>query len=146
MYWLGYLNDGRKAGELDWQAIGGTWGIATSNVGKWFPPAKRSIPYINFMEIIEKISLKSDILSRYVHKYFYDMIEHINEIFVVTKSGGSINYIVGNSKFYDIMVPVEEIFASLFKSSGFVDIKIKPIRKRTSKKELYEYVVSAIKP
>src|SRR6185503_704647 len=71
MYWLGYLNDGREAGELDWQAIGGTWGIATSNVGKWFPPTKRSIPHAGFTEIIEKISMKSDILSRYVHKYFY---------------------------------------------------------------------------
>lgn len=29
MYWLGYLSDGRAAGELDWKAIGGTWGCAT---------------------------------------------------------------------------------------------------------------------
>lgn len=146
MYWLGYLSDGREAGELDWKAIGGTWGVATSNVGKWFPPTKRSIPYANFTGIIEGISSKSNILSRYVHKYFYDMIDHINELFIVVKSGGSINYIVGNSKFYDVLLPVEEIFAALFKSSGFVDIRVKPIRKRTSKKELYEYVVSATKP
>lgn len=26
MYWLDYLTDGRDAGELDWDAIGGTWG------------------------------------------------------------------------------------------------------------------------
>ena len=37
MYWLSYLRDGREAGELDWKAIGGTWGIATSRVGKWSP-------------------------------------------------------------------------------------------------------------
>ncbi len=30
MYWLGFLSDGRQAGEMDWQAIGGTWGCATS--------------------------------------------------------------------------------------------------------------------
>lgn len=146
MYWLGYLNDGREAGELDWKAIGGTWGIATSKVGKWCPPVNRSIPYADFAEIIERISRESDVLSRYVHKYFYDMIDHINELFIVVKSGGSINYIVGNSKFYDVLLPVEEIFATLFKSAGFIDVKVKPIRKRTSKKELYEYVVSAAKP
>jgi DNA methylase len=146
MYWLGYLNDGREAGELDWKAMGGTWGVATSNVSKWSPPTERAIPYADFNEIIERISRESDILSRYVHKYFYDMIDHVNELFVVVKSGGAINYIVGNSKFYDVLLPVEEIFAALFESSGFVDIMIKPIRKRTSKKELYEYVVSAKKP
>lgn len=146
MYWLGYLNDGREAGELDWKAIGGTWGVATSNVGKWLPPSQRTIPYSDFPEIIEKISQQSDVLSRYVHKYFYDMADHLNELFIVTKSGGSINYIVGNSKFYDVLLPVEEIFASLFEVAGFVNIRVKAIRKRTSKKELYEYVVSAIKP
>lgn len=30
MYWLGYMDSGNQAGELDWQAIGGTWGCATS--------------------------------------------------------------------------------------------------------------------
>ena len=146
MYWLGYLNDGREAGELDWKAIGGTWGVATSNVSKWSPPVERSVPHTNFVRIIESISEKSDILSRYVHKYFYDMISHVNELFVVVRSGGSVNYIVGNSKFYDVLLPVEEIFAALFKTAGFVDIKVTPIRKRTSKKELYEYIVSATKP
>lgn len=146
MYWLGYLNNGREAGELDWKAIGGTWGVATSNVGKWFPLADRAIPFSNFSEIIERISKHSVILSRYVHKYFYDMEDHISELFIVTKSGGSINYIVGNSKFYDVLLPVEEIFASLFAAAGFTNIKVQAIRKRTSKKELFEYVVSAIKP
>lgn len=146
MYWLGYLHDGKEAGELDWRAIGGTWGIATSYVGKWSPPIKRTIPYVDFTKIIRKISEKSGVLSRYVHKYFYDMIDHVNELFVVVKPGGSINYIVGNSKFYDVLLPVEAIFADIFTESGFIDVKITPIRKRTSKKELYEYLVSATKP
>ena len=35
MYWLGFLHDAREAGELDWQAIGGTWGVATSRLNDW---------------------------------------------------------------------------------------------------------------
>ena len=35
MYWLGFLASGRDAGELDWSAIGGTWGIATSRLTDW---------------------------------------------------------------------------------------------------------------
>jgi len=37
MYWLGYLVNGRDAAELDWLAIGGTWGVATSRLAEWSP-------------------------------------------------------------------------------------------------------------
>ncbi len=146
MYWLGYLSAAREAGELDWQAIGGTWGIATSNVSKWLPIPEKPVPYAGFTDILQGIARHSDVLSRYVHKYFYDMIDHVNELLIVTRSGGSIHYIVGNSKFYDVLLPVEEIFAALFAASGFTNISVTPIRKRTSKKELYEYIISATKP
>jgi len=146
MYWLGYLENGRQAGEMDWQAIGGTWGVATSNAGKWQPPDDTEVPFEPFTGILANISATSPVLSKYVHKYFYDMVEHCHQLFSVTKAGGVVHYIVGNSKFYDVMLPVEQIFAALFGSSGFIDITIRTIRKRTSKKELFEYVVSARKP
>ncbi|MGH2535434.1 MAG: DNA methyltransferase [Thermomicrobiales bacterium] len=146
MYWLGYLRDGREAGELDWQAIGGTWGVATSNAGKWTPEDNRKIQFTGFDDILEDIARHSHLLSRYVHKYFYDMVSHCNELFRVVKPGGTIHYIVGNSKFYDVMLPVESIFTSLFEAAGFEQADVRVIRKRTSKKELFEYVVSARKP
>ncbi len=92
------------------------------------------------------ISETSPVLARYVQKYFVDMREHIGEIARVVKPGGRIDYIVGNSKFYDVLLPVEQIFASLFKEAGFRSIDVDVIRKRTSKKELFEYVVSGVKP
>jgi len=73
------------------------------------------------------------------------MVLHVRDLFDVVKPNGSIHYIVGNSKFYDVMLPVEEIFATLFRSVGFKDVKVEAIRKRTSKKELFEYLVSARK-
>lgn len=146
MYWLGYLQDGKEAGELDWQAIGGTWGCATSLVGKWVPNESRCIPYPGFEELLTQIARHSPLLSRYVHKYFYDMTAHLVELFAVVKPGGTVHYIVGNSKFYDALLPVEQIFAALFASAGFDRVTTQTIRKRTSKKELYEYIVSARKP
>ncbi len=146
MYWLGYLQNARDAGELDWQAIGGTWGCATSNVGKWKPEYEVKILFDGFYGIIERIAERSPLLSRYVQKYFYDMVQHSNQLFSVVKRGGSIHYIVGNSKFYDVVLPVESIFAGLFESVGFVNVSIRTIRKRSSKKELFEFVVSAQKP
>ncbi|WP_197041001.1 hypothetical protein [Chondromyces apiculatus] len=146
MFWLGYLRDGRAAGELDWQAIGGTWGCATSNVGKWTPEAETSIPYPEFDLLIERIAARSPLLSRYVHKYFHDMVLHAASLTAVLRRGGRAHYIVGNSKFYDVLVPVEYIFASIFEAAGLTEVEVRAIRKRTSKRELYEYVVSARKP
>ncbi len=146
MYWLGYLKNAREAGELDWKAIGGTWGCATSNLGKWKPEFDVKIPYDDFPDILERIAQKSELLSRYIHKYFYDMGQHSKELFSVVKPGGVVHYIVGNSKFYDVVLPVESIFAALFESVGFLNVSISTIRKRTSKKELFEFVVSAQKP
>lgn len=132
--------------SISFKAIGGTWGCATSNVGKWEPEYDWKISYDGFYTILDNIAQTSELLSRYVHKYFYDMIQHSKEIFKVVKPGGFIHYIVGNSKFYDVMLPVECIFASIFASVGFVNVNIRTIRKRTSKKELFEFIVSAQKP
>ncbi len=146
MYWLGYLETAKDASELDWQAIGGTWGSATSKVGKWKPEESIEIPYCGFTQILESIAETSPLLSRYVHKYFYDMTFHIKTLRTVLKPGASVHYIVGNSKFYDVMLPVEEIYAALFRDANFVEVEIRAIRKRTSKKELFEFIVSAKAP
>jgi hypothetical protein len=146
MYWLGFLKDGRGAGELDWQAIGGTWGCATSHVGKWKPEAGATVPYEGFGDILRRIAARSDVLSRYVHKYFVDMARHCAGLFHGVRPGGGVHYIVGNSKFYDVLLPAQEILAALFADAGFTDVTTRATRKRTSKKELFEYVVSAQKP
>jgi hypothetical protein len=83
------------------------------------------------------------VLSRYVHKYFHDMDEHVGALAGVLEPDATVHYIVGNSKFYDVMVPAEQIFASIFEAVGFEKVEVETIRKRTSKKELFEYLVSA---
>jgi hypothetical protein len=53
--------------------------------------------------------------------------------------------VVGNSKFYDTLVPVQDIYAHLLASVGFTESHVEVLRKRNSKKELAEYVVCAKK-
>lgn len=142
MYWLGYLDDAREAGEMDWQAIGGTWGIATSRLTQWTPDGT-AIQHSGFDDIIRKIADNSPLLANYVHKYFVDIATHLTNLRGVLASGAKVFYIVGNSKFYDTMVPVEQIYVSLMSQCGFKNPQSEPIRKRNSKKELYEFIVSA---
>ena len=146
MYWLGYLKEAREAGELDWQAIGGTWGIATSRLNDWERDRTHYCPD-NLLATIEKISRASSksgpVLAKYVGKYFEDMWLHFKSVRKNMKPGAEVHYIVGNSKFYDCLVPVETAYADMLEKAGFEDTKIEVIRKRNSKKELFEFDVMA---
>jgi hypothetical protein len=158
MYWLGYLSDGQQAGDLDWQAIGGTWGCATSNLTRWQPdPALTAVissgsprpsdgsgvrgEGSGFLDMIGRIAERSPILAQYVHKYFEDCVWHFRSLTRVLAKGAAVHYIVGNSKFYDVMVPPELLYAGLLRQHGFTDVTVENIRKRNSKKELFEFVV-----
>jgi hypothetical protein len=145
MYWLGYLETGRQAGELDWLAIGGTWGCATSNLAKWSPDPAIEIPEPSLLETIAQIRRHSHVLATYVHKYFEDTVHHVRSLRPVLQPGASVDYVVGNSRFYDAMLHTERLYAAIFAANGFRDVHVQTIRKRSSKKELFEFVVSAIR-
>ena len=147
MYWLGFLEDGRAAGDLDWAAIGGTWGVATSRLIDWeHSPESLKHPRLN--DALDKIAHYNNksgkILANYVAKYFEDMWTHFNSLVMVLNNNAELHYIVGNSTFYGVLVPVEQIYAEMLNRLGFENIKCKPIRKRNSKKELFEFDVSAL--
>jgi hypothetical protein len=150
MYWLRFLDKASDAGELDWQAIGGTWGIATSRLNEWAPD-KIDLPISqelsNICKLIQQDGEKNGpILANYVEKYFYDMFKHIKSAFSSIKSGGHATYIIGNSTFYKHVVPAQEWYATMMREVGFSDVTITTIRKRNSNQALYEYDVSGSCP
>src|SRR5262249_28253090 len=110
MYWLGYLTDRADAGNLDWKAIGGTWGAAPSRLGTWRPDEKVRIAFPDLARIVRKIAEREPLLGSYVHRYFEDMAGHAASLARVVAPGGSVYYVVGNSKFYDVLLPAQEIF------------------------------------
>lgn len=146
MYWLGYLKEAREAGEMDWQAIGGTWGIATSRVAEWKKDTKTFFPgYLD--ELLDKIAhadnKSGSVLSCYVGKYFADMWLHFSSVLKVMNPGGSLHYVIGNSKFYDVLVPAEKLYRDMLLEAGAKRVEILTLRKRNSKKELIEFDVVA---
>jgi len=143
MYWLGYLHEAHEAGELDWQAIGGTWGVATSRLVHWQPNTFVDLP--TFHAMLDSVQARSPLLANYLHKYFFDVSQHLQSLHPTLEPGASVFYVVGNSKFYDVMVHTEQIYAHLLAQVGFRSVEVRAIRKRNSKKELFEYVVSAVK-
>lgn len=145
MYWLGFLQDARKAGELDWKAIGGTWGIATSLLADWQMDKRSYLPdyLLAAIDGVARAERRhSRILANYIAKYFVDMWKHLTSILPVMKNGGSVYYIVGNSTFYDVLIPVERAYADMLSKAGFSNVSVETIRKRNSKKALFEYAVT----
>ena len=82
-------------------------------------------------------------MANYVAKYFDDIWKHLNSLVPVLNDNSEIHYIVGNSTFYSVLLPVEKLYATMLERLGFEGIKCRAIRKRNSKKELFEFDVSA---
>lgn len=148
MYWLGFLKDAREAGELDWRAIGGTWGIATSRLVEWRPDPAAFVPKY-LPDLLERVAHADNkngrLLANYIGKYFEDMWAHFSTISKVVRRGGHIHYIVGNSTFYGVLIPVEQVYRDMMVEAGFSRTEITTLRKRNSKKELVEFDVSAMR-
>ncbi len=146
MYWLSYLVEAREAGDLDWEAIGGTWGIATSRLNDWKPSASAYIPEYLF-PILDRVRASHEkngvLMANYIHKYFEDISEHLRSVRPFLNPGAAVHYIVGNSTFYGHVVPVERLYVDLLTHVGFEGAKWTVVRKRNSKQELLEFVVSA---
>lgn len=145
MYWLGYLRESREAGELDWQAIGGTWGIATSRLKQWEPGPcyqPRSLQRAA-REIRRSGAPNAELLARYVERYFEDAWQHLGAVLDRIARPGTLHYIVGNSTFYGALVPTERIYAEMLSELGCGGVRVDTLRKRNSKRELYEFEVAA---
>jgi hypothetical protein len=146
MYWTGHLTTKREAGELDWRAIGGTWGIATSRLQDWKPMRRLPRTLERVVRDIRNADAESArLLGAYVARYFDDMDQHLRALSPRVRRGGRVHYIVGNSTFYGRVVSTEELLGLLLERHGFHDVEIRMLRKRNSKKELYEFDVVATK-
>lgn len=145
MYWLRYLDVATDAGDLDWNTIGGTWGTATSKVGKWEPSGATPVDE-SMIPICESIAAdggkNGPLLANYVKKYHHDMWMHFQSALDLVKPGGAVSYIVGNSTFYGHEVPVHDWYAQMLHALGLRNVRVDVIRKRNSNKKLFEFEVS----
>ena len=146
MYWLGYLTNGRDAGDLDWLAIGGTCGSATSKLVDWRPSPhafKSKILNDSLDRIAQEDNKNGKLLATYIEKYFEDMWSHFRGLIPVLARGAELHYIVGNSTFYSVLLPVEKLYEEMLRNLGFSNVASRALRKRNSKKELVEFDVTA---
>ena len=68
--------------------------------------------------------------------HFKNLKKNLNE-------GCKLFYIIGNSSFYGIMVDTENIIIQILNDLGYKNVNSRIIRKRNSKKDLFEYLITA---
>lgn len=142
MFFLGLVQDSKEVGELETEAIGGTWGKATSVLSGHFD-YRSTVVGESLRGIPERIGQHSHLMQNYVIKYFNDIEQHVQCLKPFLRRGAQLAYVIGNSKFYRIILPSDEILADIFEANGFRIISIERMRRRNSKSGLYEAIVFA---
>lgn len=140
LFFFDFIKSARAVGQLETEAIGGTWGKATSILAQGVKPKNYLIeslldPYLH------GINASGNLMANYVVKYFNDIYDHAGQIAKVCKKQVRLAYVIGNSKFYDHPLPSDEILAAIFGHFGFKLECINRMRKRQSKTGLYEAIV-----
>ncbi|MGC9504195.1 site-specific DNA-methyltransferase [Baaleninema sp.] len=139
LHFMEVLERVAEATEIDLQAIGGTWGRATSILQKELIEVPTEIePYLCYHEELKN---KSILMCNYATKYFLDMWNHIKHIKEIKASNFQGAYIVGNSRLSGVDIFTESILGKLFQHEGFEVERIVSFRKRGGKKRLYETAV-----
>jgi hypothetical protein len=142
LFFFNMIESAEAVGQLETDAIGGTWGKATSVLMDGVEPANHVVREL-LAPYIESAHRKGNgnLMTSYVVKYFNDMYTHASQIAKVCRSRAKLAYVIGNSKFYDNPLPSDEILASIFEYFGFTLDGIHKMRRRVSKSGLYEAVV-----
>jgi hypothetical protein len=140
LFFLNFITDPADVGQMETDAIGGTWGKATSVLASGVEFAN-DVVRESLERYTGKISGNCDLMASYVIKYFNDIYTHAAEIAKVCGPSARLAYVIGNSKFFDHPLPSDEVLAEIFGHFGFSLDKIDRMRRRQSKTGLYEAVV-----
>ena len=139
LYFMEILDNIREATKIDLEAVGGTWGRATSVLQNELIMVPSEIKA--YLCYYEELQQKSILMCNYATKYFIDMWQHIKCLKIVKSGKFRGVYIVGNSRLSGVEIFTESILGRLFMHEGFEVERIVSFRKRGGKQRLYETAV-----
>ena len=99
LFFFDFIKDAQAVGQLETDAIGGTWGKATSVLAEGVAPANSIIESL-LSSYTKNIDRDGRLMGSYVTKYFNDIFQHAEEIGKVCAPRCRLAYVIGNSKFY----------------------------------------------
>jgi len=147
LYFLDIFNEAKQASSLDCKTIGGTWGVATSNLMKGIIEPAYPIIEAVVEPIVAKIRITDNLMANYVMKYFNMLAKQIMELEQVASKDLRVGYVVGNSEIKSVYVETDLLLGKIFEGLdvGYRVTEITRFRKRNSGVNLYESIVFASK-
>jgi hypothetical protein len=140
LFFFDFVDQAGAVGQLETEAIGGTWGKATSVLAEGVTLRNEFLRAL-MADYLRNVDGGHELMANYVKKYFNDMFEHAGQIALFCADRCRLAYVIGNSTFYGNPLPSDEILAAIFGHFGFTLAGINRMRKRQSKSGLYEAVV-----
>lgn len=147
LYFLEIFENAKQASTLDLKTIGGTWGVATSNLQKGIISPAYDIINEVVEPVVSKIRATDNLMANYVMKYFNLIAKQIVEMEKVVSSDVKVAYVVGNSEIKGVYVETDVLLGKIFEglNLGYNTFEITRFRKRNSGVDLYESIVYASK-
>lgn len=142
LYFFHIMEDRSAAGELDLQTIGGTWGKATSTLDDDLFQAREPVKDA-LGSVLPELAGENLKMANYIIRYFNAMWDHIQSLPTVMAEHSRVIYVVGNTKISGFELRTDDILAELLGHVGFKTDSIERMRKRQSRKGLYEATVFA---
>jgi hypothetical protein len=145
LYMLDMISIAKEASDIDRKTIGGTWGTATSELGKGVFAPFNEIVLEALGSVHTKIAAHDQLMANYVIHYFNRLAKHLIAIEPKLKSDAKLAYVVGNSWIKGEYVATDVILAEIIEGilpSFKVDC-LHRFRRRHSGKKLYETIVYA---
>jgi hypothetical protein len=145
LYFLDFFTTPKEASALDKETIGGTWGTATSVLGKGVIEPSFDFLKADAWKIVEDIREDDNLMANYVMKYFNLLAEQIHAMEKLPQNNLRCAYVVGNSRIKKRYIETDVILGKIFQGLGYKLNSIDRIRKRNSGKDLFESIVYAEK-
>jgi hypothetical protein len=142
LFFLDLVADARAVGDLELEALGGTWGRATSALSRPHAPASPEVAAV-MAPLLADLRAAHPLMANYAVRYFNDFWRHIQALGRAMAPRARLAYVVGNSKLGGVEVPVAEWIARLGEAAGWRRIGqgIHHMRRRNSRSGLVESVV-----
>lgn len=147
LYFLDIFENPKQASNLDCRTIGGTWGVATSNLMKGIIEPLYPIISEVVEPVVSRIRESDNLMANYVIKYFNLLAKQIIEMDKIASENIRVAYVVGNSEIKGIYVETDILLGKIFEGLGlgYQVTEITRFRKRNSGIDLFESIVYASK-
>lgn len=139
LYFMQLIDDAGVATNIDLEAIGGTWGRATSVLDSC--EVKPEVEIADLLHYRASLNAESQLMCNYATKYFNMLFKHLVELKKVARKGFRGAYVVGNTRLKGVEIYTDVILAQIAERAGFKTDEIVVFRKRGGKKKLYETAV-----